>query len=229
MPDAAATSTALGAHRRLTPKGEATRARIVDQAIELFVEQGYASASVRDLASRSGVSSGAIYGSFRGKADLLAAAVDAIIESDVESLPAGVTQQALPDIDAYQYEHLSQRDRLRTLLLEAAVAARAEPNVRDRLRDAMAPHLDMATEAHAEWQERAGVDAQLDMRTLVLLLWSADLGLAVLDAMGIERPEPKVWAGLVRRMLTALAAPDARPGAPTPRSALRSAPRSGRR
>jgi AcrR family transcriptional regulator len=222
MADSAATAVTGGMHRRLTPKGEATRARIIDHAVELFAEEGYASASIRDLAFRSGLSSGAIYGSFRGKADLLAAAVDAIIDSDVESLPVPVTQQALPDIDAYQYEHSSQRDRLRTLLLEAAVAARSEPDVRDRLHDAMTPHLDMATEAHEEWRERAGVDPTLDMRALVLLIWSADLGLAVLDAMGIELPDPKDWAKLMHRMLMSLAAPDAQPGAPSPRTTRRS-------
>jgi AcrR family transcriptional regulator len=216
MPD-----TTTAANRRLTPKGEATRARIIEHAIELFADEGYARASVRDLAFRSGLSSGAIYGTFRGKADLLAAAVDAIIESDVESLPAAVMQQALPDIDAYQYEHAAQRERLRTLLLEAAVAARSEPEVRDRLYDAMAPHLDMATEAHEEWRERAGVDPNVDMRALVLLIWSADLGLAVLNAMGIESPDPKAWADLMRNMLRSLAAPDAQPGAPSPRAPRR--------
>jgi AcrR family transcriptional regulator len=213
------------ATRRLTPKGEATRARIIEQAVEVFVANGYSNASVRDLAFRTGVSSGAIYGTFRGKADLLAAAVDAIIASDVEALPFAVTQRTLPEIDAYQYEHVAERARLRALLLEAAVAARTQPDVRERLRDAMAPHLEMATEAHEEWRERAGVDPHLDMHALVLLIWSADLGVAVLDAMGIELPDPKVWAELMRRMLTGLEAPDARPGAPTPRPATRSARR----
>jgi AcrR family transcriptional regulator len=209
--------------RRLTPKGEATRARIVEHATEIFTEQGYASASIRDLAFRSGLSSGAIYGTFRGKADLLAAVVDAIIASDVEALPVAVTQQSLPDIDAYQYEHVSQRARLRALLLDAAVAARTERDVRERLRDAMAPHLDMATEAHEEWRDRAGVDADLDMRALVLLIWSADLGLSVLDAMGVELPDPKTWSTLMRRILRSLEAPDAQAGAPTPRPGRRSA------
>src|SRR3954447_10222793 len=105
--------------RRLTPKGEATRARIIELAAELFTEEGYANASIRDLADRSGLSSGAIYGTFRGKAELLAEAVDATIASDVEALPPQIAQLTLPEIDAYQYEHAPQRDRVRALLLEA--------------------------------------------------------------------------------------------------------------
>ena len=207
--------------RRLTPKGEATRARLIELAAEVFAEEGYAAASIRDLADRSGLSSGAIYGTFRGKADLLAAAVDALIASDVEALPAAVVQQTLPEIDAYQYEHAPERARVRALLLEAAVAARADPDVRERLRDAMMPRIDMATEAHEEWRDRAGVDPSVDMRALVTLIWSADLGLGVLNAMGVELPDAEAWSDLMRRLLKSLEAPDAQPGPPTPRRTRR--------
>src|SRR6188472_2134092 len=106
------------AARRLTPKGEATRARLIELAGDIFAEEGYAAASIRDIAFRSGLSSGAIYGTFRGKADLLAEVVDATIASDVEALPVAVMELTLPEIDAYQYEHAPDRTRLRTLLLE---------------------------------------------------------------------------------------------------------------
>jgi AcrR family transcriptional regulator len=208
--------------RRLTPKGEATRARIIELASDVFANEGYGAASIRDLADRSGLSSGAIYGSFRGKADLLAEAVDAVIASDEASLPSALIEQmSLPDIDAYQYENVTKRDRFRALLLEAAVAARTDPDVKARLNEAVAPHIEMATEAHEEWQERAGVDRELDMRALVMLLWSADLGLAVLDAMGFDRPDGHTWAQLMRQLLKSLETPGADPGAPTPRPTKR--------
>jgi len=213
-----------GRARRLTPKGEATRARLIQIATDVFAEEGYAAVSMRDIASRSGLSSGAIYGSFRGKAELLAEAVDLTIASDVETLPIGVSDLTLPEIDAYQYEHVPQRDRARVLLLEAAVAARSDPDVRHRVRDTLQPHLDMATEAHEEWRDRAGVDAALDMRALVTLIWSADLGLGVLAALGIDIPDAAAWAELLRRLLHSLEAPGAEPGAPTPRPTRRRRP-----
>ncbi|HWS46420.1 MAG TPA: helix-turn-helix domain-containing protein [Acidimicrobiia bacterium] len=209
--------------RRLTPKGEATRARLIRIAAEVFAEEGYTSASMRDIARRSGLSSGAIYGSFKGKTELLAEAVDATIASDVETLPSAVTELTLPEIDAYQYEHVPQRDRARALLLEAAVAARADADVRERLREILLPHIDMATDAHEEWRERAGVDRALDMRALVTLIWSADLGLGVLAALGVETPDPAAWSELIRRLLHSLEAPGAQPGAPTPRPTRRRA------
>lgn len=213
----AAKSTVGTTPRRLTPKGEATRARIVELAAEAFADEGYAAVSMRDIAARSGRSSGAIYGTFKGKAELLAEAVDATIASDVETLPESVMASTLPEIEAYQYEHSDARERVRALLLEAAVAARTDPTIRERLAETLQPHLDMATGAQEEWRENAGVDDAVDMRALVTLMWSADLGLGVLEALGIETPSPERWSNLLLNLLHGLEATDARPGAPTKR------------
>jgi AcrR family transcriptional regulator len=220
-PASAPSDPPVVAPRRLTPKGEATRARIIEIATEVFSDEGYAGVSMRDIADRSGLSSGAIYGTFRGKAELLAEAVDAAMSSDVEALPPAVMELTLPEIDAYQYEQTARRDRIRSLLLDAAVAAKTDADVRDRIRDTIGPHIQMATEAHDEWRERAGVDPDMDMRAVVMLLWSADLGLAVLEALGLDRPDSQTWSDLMRRLLKSLEAPDAHPGAPTPRPTRR--------
>jgi AcrR family transcriptional regulator len=207
--------------RRLTAKGEATRARLIELAADVFAEEGYAGVSIRDIANRSGLSSGAIYGTFRGKAELLAEAVEFVIATDVEALPQTVIEQTLPQIDAYQFAQPKQRERTRALLLEAAVAARTDRDVQRRVRETMMPHIEMATEAHEEWRERAGVDARVDMRALVMLLWSADLGMAVLEALDIGPPDGAAWADLLRRLLTSLEAPGAKPGAPSARAPKR--------
>ena len=52
-------------------------------AYDLFIEQGYGAVSVRDLARRTQVTSGAIYGHFRNKADLLVAAIADHIDQDL--------------------------------------------------------------------------------------------------------------------------------------------------
>lgn len=206
-----------GTTRRLTPKGEATRTRLVELAGAIFADEGYSAASVRDIARRSGLSSGAIYGAFSGKADLLAAAVDERIRAEIDTVPAPVLDRSLPEIDAFQFAHAPERHELRVLLLEAACAARTDDGVRDRMRDALSARIDLATDAHEEWRERAGVDADLDMRTLVLLLWAADLGLAILEGNGVEPPDPQAWSDLVLRFLKSMEAPDATPGAPSRR------------
>ena len=51
--------------------------RLLDAAAEVFAERGYEGAGVAEIARRAGVTTGAIYSRFTGKADLLAAALDA--------------------------------------------------------------------------------------------------------------------------------------------------------
>ena len=48
-------------------------------AAKMFAKQGYVDTSMRDIAQRAGLTTGALYGHFRGKADLLAEAISACI------------------------------------------------------------------------------------------------------------------------------------------------------
>jgi AcrR family transcriptional regulator len=51
--------------------GEATRQRLIEAAIELFAKQGFAGASIRDLASAAGVSLAGLYHHFTSKDEIL--------------------------------------------------------------------------------------------------------------------------------------------------------------
>jgi AcrR family transcriptional regulator len=188
--------------RRLTPKALATRARLVELAGEVFATEGYAAASVRDIARRSGLSSGAIYGTFKGKAELLAAAVDAAIAADLETLPDDVRGRSLPEIDAYQFDTSNNppRARLRALLIEAAVAARTDPEVRDRLATTINDRIASWTRFHDDWRAQHRRKAA-NTRAFVTLFIATDLGLGVLEALGADLPEPDAWAAALRKLL----------------------------
>jgi AcrR family transcriptional regulator len=58
-------------HRRRRPRGEATRRRIVDAAIELFAASGYRGTSLADLAKRAGMTHQALLYYFGSKERLL--------------------------------------------------------------------------------------------------------------------------------------------------------------
>ena len=92
------------------PEARATRAALVQSAYDLFVERGYGAVSVRDLARQTQLTSGAIYGHFRNKADLLVAAIADHIERDLyqvgnagDPYVSGYTASAdLPTWNAFQ-------------------------------------------------------------------------------------------------------------------------------
>lgn len=56
-----------------------TRQRILDIAVDLFIERGYAGTSVRDISERLGMTKGSLYYHFASKEDLLLALVRPLI------------------------------------------------------------------------------------------------------------------------------------------------------
>ncbi|WP_051581075.1 TetR family transcriptional regulator [Pseudonocardia acaciae] len=59
--------------RRTAEETAATRAAVLDAALFVFAERGYASATLADVAGRAGVTRGAVYHHFADKSALLAA------------------------------------------------------------------------------------------------------------------------------------------------------------
>jgi AcrR family transcriptional regulator len=62
--------------RRGVPKGdkrERTRARLIEAACEIIREQGYDHLTLANVAERAGMTTGAIYGNFRNRTDLMIA------------------------------------------------------------------------------------------------------------------------------------------------------------
>ena len=61
-------------------KAEETRARIIQQAADLFNQQGYAGASMSDIMAATGLKKGGIYNHFASKDELAIAAFDFALE-----------------------------------------------------------------------------------------------------------------------------------------------------
>lgn len=67
-----------------------TRGRIVDTALELIADHGFAATSTREISERLGFTKAALYYHFRTKDDLLAAIVEPVLR-DVSRLVEGAT------------------------------------------------------------------------------------------------------------------------------------------
>jgi len=187
-----------------------TRQRILAAAEEVFAERGYEGAALADIARRAGFTTGAIYGCFRDKAELLLEVVRSVLESQQEAAVAysrldpgdgalsarvaGLADQFVDDAGARQ----------RALVLEAHVAARRDPEVGQLLRAFQAGRLEELTRAIERAQEAGEVDAGVDAATVATLFLVIPLGVVVLDAAGIELPSSADWAEVAQHMTTTL-------------------------
>lgn len=185
--------------RRLTPKGAATRARILELATEAFATDGYAVTSVRTVAVRAGITTGAVYASFGSKANLLLEAVRESILVGLEDVPPDVLERPLPDIVAWEFERSETpaRVRQRKLLIEAAVAATTDPEIADALGELVGARLDDWAQALREWQRESRVDPAADMRALTAVSMAIDLGMGILDQLRVPTPTPRQTAEFV--------------------------------
>jgi AcrR family transcriptional regulator len=192
-----------------TGKAQATRARLIDSAAESFVDAGFGAMSVRDLAERSKLTTGAIYGHFRSKANLLGEAVRLRITRDLEQ--RGRSQYGetrLAEYLAHSFRDYPNRHALRALLVEGAAAARIDDDVRQLLHDVVLAKQQEWAALYRDVWENEGLDPHVDAEAVMVFMWAAELGLGVLEALDIELPAPRTLSEIVRRLVGALSRRD---------------------
>jgi AcrR family transcriptional regulator len=166
--------------------------------------------SIRDIARRGSVTTGAIYSQFRNKADLLVEAINARTAEELED------RAIAPDREVSHVETLARlaaqyptRRRLRTLIVQGAAAAQTDEEMRQRLRDAQLIHLNSWIQGYEANRERLGIDPSVDLQAAVLYTWAVEVGLGVLEAVGILPKSRKGWADMASRFGRSLLLPPA--------------------
>jgi TetR/AcrR family transcriptional repressor of uid operon len=184
-----------------------TARRLVAAAAEVFAEKGYDRAAVAEIARRAGLTTGAIYSRFSGKAELLAAAVQDSVPEQFRSLFAESVQAGrAPDILRTVGEHLISRPPVgqTDLLLEAVVAARRDPEVAAVVRDALAVRK-ARWAALVESSKAVGAIADdVDTDALVHFVHAVGLGFLAYEAVGIENPPFAAWQTLIEKLVDSL-------------------------
>ncbi|HEY8543854.1 MAG TPA: helix-turn-helix domain-containing protein [Acidimicrobiales bacterium] len=203
------------------PIGDPTRDRLLAAAGEVFAEKGYDRAGVQEIARRAGFTTGAIYGRFRGKADLLLAAIEAQSQDEFDELFAEYRSKAgggqATDVLASVGSHLvtDEFDNGKALLLEAFVAARREPELAEMLRQIMEDQERDLTLLIDAAKASGGLDEQLDSFSVVRFCHALALGFLLFGALGLDRPEPVPWEHLIGRLIDAVGPETPAPAAAT--------------
>jgi AcrR family transcriptional regulator len=184
------------------------RDRLVAAAAEVFAEVGYDGARVQEIARRAGLTTGAIYGRFRGKAELLQAAIEAYSTSELDDLFASHGFGGrVTDILTTVGSHLVTRrqDRGQALLLEAFVAARRDPEVAAIVRRVVDERASRLADLVAEAKATGLIDADLDDLAVVRFCHAVGLGFLLFEAVDLPRPAAQPWEQLITRMVAAFA------------------------
>jgi AcrR family transcriptional regulator len=201
IPPARATALA-GAPSPVTPKGHATRARILQTSAEVFAERGYTDTTLAELIARSGMTKGAFYFHFASKEQLAFAVLTEkqrqwreLVSERVLGEPRAIDQlRALgpamirlhrEDPSAYSTSRLS-RDLARA------------PELAGRVRAQMQAWIDLVAGIISRAQQEGDLPAELDATAVAAILVAATDGLK--DLSDILDPPGRAKRGFEQRM-----------------------------
>lgn len=196
--------------------------RLLAAAAEVFAERGYDKAGVAEIARRAGVTTGAIYARYPGKAELLVEAIDPHAGDELETLFADHRFQGrMEDILLAAGSNLVQvpagddgtDDGRSSLLLESFAAARRHPEVATVLRNRVLERRERLTAIVEAAKADGGIDDTIDTASLVLFCHAVGFGFLLVEALDLEMPDAAGWQSLIARLVDALG------NAPTPESA----------
>jgi AcrR family transcriptional regulator len=191
------------------PDEDPIRAKLIAAAGEVFAEKGYDGAGVAEIARRAGYTTGAIYGRFTGKAELLLAAIEMRSDTELETLfNEHRFEGKVTDILTTVGSHLvtDEMGPESALLLEAFVAARRDPEVRRLMQGALNWRGDRLADLVAEAQATGAIDPGLDAEAVVRFCHAVGFGFLLLRAVELELPAPGPWEHLIARLVDALEA-----------------------
>lgn len=166
-----------------TPKGAATRARVLEAALDSFRTKGYAATTLRDIAAEADVSLGLTYRYFRSKEDLVVALYEQIAEKvAAHALPEGTIGVRFEALMEHKLRVLGpQKDAFGALLAagvdpssQASVLGDATSRVRETMRGALSAVVRGATDAPEAEMTGPLVIALYASHFALLLVWVHD-------------------------------------------------------
>ena len=175
--------------------------KLLHAAAEVFAENGYEKAGVAEIARRAGVTTGAIYSRYSGKAELLVEAVDRHLLTQLHSLHSNASAvDVLSHLGDHLLDDLSEGTGL---FLEAVVAAKRDPELAERLRDVLQSEENKLRDLIHEAISQEGADSEIDQLALMRLAHAIGFGMTLTRTIGLELPSREDWTTVINLVIEA--------------------------
>lgn len=175
------------------------RAQLLDAARRVFARQGYDGSRIGDIVREAGLSTGAVYGRFRSKGELLR---EAVVGHAATGARLGESTQRVSDLivraAAWSDAPLSLDEAVR---LEAHVAARREPEVARALEEAQECWRQSIEPLVQHALADGTVAPDMDPEAVLAFTRTLALGLLLQRAAGTKAPDPTSWNELIGRVV----------------------------
>ncbi|MXW98384.1 MAG: helix-turn-helix transcriptional regulator [Acidimicrobiaceae bacterium] len=195
---------------------ELTARRVVEAAAAEFIERGYDGAVISDIARRAGVTPGAIYPRWPHKSDLMAAAVEHLLE---QLLPErrlqnlGIAELTAPEILELWAASLLTSDAVRDVLNQVFGSARSNPAIQQLLQRFLDEQADQMRALVERAADEGALDVEHDAASVTLMIQATGIGLHLVLSAGLADrhiPSGQDWVAWLTHVI-ASAAPETPP------------------
>ena len=177
------------------------RESLIDAALAEFSERGYDATTVAGIAERAGVTTGALYAHFSGKAELLVATIGLAHPAEYSATLSRAMTLPLSELLEVLEGDMALSGRRRLLLLDVIVVARRDPDVAVMLRSGFESYLSATVAAVEQGIAAGALDPALEPSELAQLGAALSLGTLVLEALGERPPERRAIVHLTDALL----------------------------
>lgn len=211
--------------RRAGVSAEETRGLLLDAAMEVLLEHGYAGTRVSEIARKAGVTSGAIYNHFASKTELLTAAIEEQSPGAIEDLLGSGDPTAVLEAFGQIGRLLPEgRNVLGPTLLELIATSTRDPEVAAVVGEQFSTKERSAADLVRAAQDAGEVDHSIDADALVRFTTMVALGSVAVNALGLKHVDDHGWADIIDRMLASARAADPPTAEPSPATPPTTAP-----
>jgi len=182
------------------------RDALLDAAARVVARQGYDGTKLQDIVREAGLSTGAVYGRFRSKGELLREALMTRSIPSSRSVPPEHTKVAdlVTSLAMRTDGALSDGE---ALLLETFVTARRQPEVSSALAAAGRQWHRAVSPLVEEAKQDGTIEPSVDPGAVLFLARVLRLGLLVHRGSGLPSPDPEGWHALMQRIVESFGDP----------------------
>ena len=159
------------------------REALIGAAAAVFLKRGFQAATLREIAAEAGMTTGAVYSNFDGKADLFLAVLEEKLDPRLARMYEAARRAPLDGVGTRVGEefavYLKQRRRWLILLIEFWAEAARDPKLRPKFAQRHARLRAAVREVVAERSTRLGYSLSLPAEELATVLIALTNGMAV--------------------------------------------------
>lgn len=170
--------------RKCKEDAEKTRQAVLESALDVFAEKGYAKTTFDEIATRAGFTKGAIYWYFRNKADLVSALILEYVQRKQAEIAASLPKEKTLDSLLIYFQKWAglSRDDLRFAKFSRFIICQMEwseaviERVDKNLNEIKDFHLEKINDVLIESQKNGHLKDSVDIEKLKHLIWADYMG-----------------------------------------------------